>query len=139
MSYNKLAIIPLCILGGFAFIVVGVLLLGAREPIMLALEAVSENAQADNAKAQADLANARAVEAGAEADLVTAEGNSDALETIVDGAMGILRWVAIAAPLSAPVYIGFGVTLGLCIGVPSGALWMLDREHKRASEVQRGS
>ena len=138
MIYNKLAIIPLCILGGLVFIVVGVLLLGAREPLTLALEAANEQAQADNADAQADLANARAVEAGAEADLVQARGIADALETVVDGAMGILRWVAIAAPLSAPAYIGCGVTLGLCIGVPSGALWILDREHKRASEAHRG-
>ena len=138
MSYNKLAIIPLCILGGFVFLAVGVVLLGAREPLRLALEAANEQAQADNAEAQADLANARAVEAGAEADLVTAEGVIDALKTVVDGAMGIVRWVAIAAPLSAPVYIGFGVTLGLFIGLPSGALWMIERELKRR-EVQRGS
>lgn len=126
--FNVIITVLVCAIVLVVCVVVGGI---AQEPVTLALEKAKEDAQAANAEAQADLSNARAVEAGAEADLVTAQGNADALRETVEGALGILRWVSVAAPLSAPAYIGFGVTLGLAVGGPAGALWMLERELKR--------
>lgn len=130
MDFSKLLIIPLCILGGIAFVVIGIIMVGAREPAMMAVEAALLNSQTANSEAEADLANARAVEAEAEADLVTATGMAKAVQEIVDGALGILNWAAIVSPLAAPVYIGFGICIGLAMGIPTGAmLWIIKKEN----------
>ena len=106
---------------------------GVIDGALLKLETENLNAQAASTEAETKLTNARAVELDKQADLVTAEGNARALTSTVETANNTLALWGFAFPLAPPVYIGFGVMLGLCIGVPVGALWMSER--KRAPDV----
>ncbi len=124
---NKIIIGCIC----FVLIVMTIgLIVGPLRPILITM---SENAKATNAEAQANLTNANAALADKQADLVTARGNVDALNATVKTANGIVRWWGISFPLAPPLYIMFGVVLGLAIGCPSGALFMSER--KRSTET----
>lgn len=124
MKYNKLAIIPLCLLAGIAVVVCAGVAIAAYDPATLALETAAD-------RAQAEAAHARAQEADAQAGLALAQAQAEAVQSTVETANGTLALWAFSFPLAPPLYIGVGLVLGGCGAFFAGAWWGAERERGR--------